>query len=927
MFTVAPKLRALTVILLAGSLGAGCGQPDEREALAAAQQMAERQEFSAAVVQLKSLLATNPDQSAARFQLGQVLMQMGDPRSAQLEFRKAKELRHPDALTVPAIADAMLATGPLDTLLEEFGKTVLDQPAAQAALKSTLAVALARQGKLAEAAQELVVATTAVPGFAPALLMQARLAIAVGKFSDADALVDQVLARDPKDASAWLLKGDLHVERLRGLDQAIEAYLKVISIDKRSVPAYSALIKAYIFKNDQAAADSSFAALRKAWPNHPHTRIAEARIALMKKNLPRARELLQVIVKGNSSDAQLLTLAGVVEARMDSLIAAEKLLTRAVSLEPEAGAARRALAEVYSRMGLPARAVEVLKPMLERKDADAGALALAAQAYMQQGDYARAEANYLRAAMAFPQDAELKTALALIQFAKGDPAAGLSQLERVSADDQGSVADLALISTLMQRGDSAQALQAVERLLKKQPSKPLGYDLRGRIQRKIGDDAAARASFEAALTHDRRYFQAASVLGAMDVEEGRPEAALKRFETMLGEDPKDTQVLFALADLAQRSGAPREQVRQYLDAARKAAPGESAPRIRLVDALLASRDFKQALDAAQETVASFPADPGALMALGQAQLMSGDARQAATSFAKAAALLPQSPAPWVRLAEVELANRNVPAALSNYVRALQINPRDPAAQKGMIDASSGSRQWRPARDLAKDLIKNRPKDAVGHEFAGDIEAAQKNWPAAAAAFRGGLDKLGGVTIAPKLHFSLVAAGQTGQAEAFVRDWRSRQPKDAVFVFYLGDTALSRNDFAAAQVLYLDVLKLQPKNVWALNNLAWLLAKQKKPGAEAYARQALAIAPNSSDLLDTLAFSLAQDGQFDKAIEVQKSAVQRAPAAGKYRVTLASIYLAQDKPALAREQIGLAVAADSRLATRSDVLEMRKQIGN
>src|SRR5206468_12744655 len=101
-----------------------------------------------------------------------------------------------------------------------------------------------------------------------------------------------------------------------------------------------------------------------------------------------------------------------------------------------------------------------------------------------------------------------------------------------------------------------------------------------------------------------------------------------------------------------------------------------------------------------------------------------------------------------------------------------------------------------------------------------------------------------------------------QARSFEADWRKNHPDDATFVFHLGDAALARKDYASAEAAYAAVLKMQPANAAACNNLAWLASVQNKPDALAYAEKANALVPNQPAFMDTLASVLAASGQVD-----------------------------------------------------------------
>ncbi|MBS0508125.1 MAG: tetratricopeptide repeat protein, partial [Proteobacteria bacterium] len=85
---------------------------------------------------------------------------------------------------------------------------------------------------------------------------------------------------------------------------------------------------------------------------------------------------------------------------------------------------------------------------------------------------------------------------------------GLASVQGVTAPDEGVVADMNLINTLLQQGKTDQALKAIDALQKKRPTDVVPPFLRGRALLQKGDKAGARQAMEQALQIDANYFPA-----------------------------------------------------------------------------------------------------------------------------------------------------------------------------------------------------------------------------------------------------------------------------------------------------------------------------------------------------------------------------------------------------------------------------------
>ena len=108
--------------LLLSLLLAACGGDKPEAMLASAKDYLAKNDSKAAVIQIKNALQSNPDLPEARFLLGTALLDSGDPVGAELELRKALELKHSQELVVPQLAKAMLAQGHAKKLTDEFAR-------------------------------------------------------------------------------------------------------------------------------------------------------------------------------------------------------------------------------------------------------------------------------------------------------------------------------------------------------------------------------------------------------------------------------------------------------------------------------------------------------------------------------------------------------------------------------------------------------------------------------------------------------------------------------------------------------------------------------------------------------------------------------------------------------------------------------------
>lgn len=917
-------LIALPIVLAAWAF-VGCTDESPEKRIASAKEYLQKNDTKAAVIEIKNALQANPESGEARFLLGSTLLKEGNPVAAEVELRKAQAAKYPDAQLVPELARAMLMLGQAKKVVDEFGQAQLGVPAADAKLQTLLAAAYGALGKPDQAQAALTAALAADPTYAEAQLISARQKAGARDIDGALSVVDGVIAREPGNADAWKLKGDILLYGKRLPDEAIAAYNKALASEPKSMAAHAAIFGLLLQQGKLEEAGKQLDELKKFAANSPQTRFFEAQLAYQKKDFKAAREIEQALLQQAPKNPRLLELAGVTELQLGAPAQAQIYLTRALQVAPELPMARRVLIATYLRLGQPAKALTELNTATGKDGVPPALYSLAGEVHLQNGDAKKAEEYFAKALKLDPDDARKRTALAITHLAAGKGEAAIDELQNIAESDTGATADLALISAHLRKKEFAQALAAIDKLQAKQPDKPLAANLRGRVLLAQKDTAGARKSFERALSIDPNYFAAAASLAALDLADKKPDDAKKRFEALLVQNPKNGQALLALAQLAANQKAPKEEIAALLGKAIDANPNDVAPRLMLVDLHLRGGDYKQALAVAQSAVTALPSSPELLGALGRTQQLSGDVNQAITSYGKLATMLPMSPQPHIRLAEAQVVSNSKTAAEQSLRKALEIDPQAVDAQRGLIMLLVDAKKYPEALTVARQIQVQRPKEAIGFALEGDVHVARKDFDSAVAAYSSGLRQVPAPVLAVKVHGSLLAAGKTAEAERYAATWLKTQPRDVVFLSYLGELNLARKDFLAAEKNYQAVLKVQPDNPVALNNLAWVTQKTGGTGALAMAQRANELAPNQPAFMDTLAMLLAGEKDYAGATALLDKALTLQPSNASIRMNLAKVYISAGDKASARTQLDSLAKLGDKFPDQAEVSSMLKSL--
>ncbi|GAB1389543.1 hypothetical protein MASR1M6_17240 [Rubrivivax sp.] len=915
----------LLAFVVAGTLLTGCTAEAPEDILASARGYQAEGKTAEAEIELKRLLERNAEASEARLMLGKLLLARDDGAGAEVELQRALSAGAQESEVLPSLARAMLMIGKPRQVIDAYGSKHLTEPAAQAELQTAVAAAYWHFDQREKAAQAINAALRTAPGSAVAAIEKARMAALGGDIEGALRLLDGVLAREPANADAgsakayllWLAKGDSAA--------ALAALKAVLGAHPGHIPSLAGTVSIQFQQGEAKAARAAFETLKKVAPANPETTFFEAQFAFVDGDLPRTREFLDLLLKHFPEHTRALELAAATEYRLGQDISAQAYAARALKLQPGLALARQIMARSLLRMGSPDQALQALTPLLQGTAGDAKSLALAGEILLQMGDARRADEAFKRAVAIAPKDTGLRTLAALARLQGGQAEIATRELEALAAGDPSAQADQALVSARIAAGDWVGAGKAIDTMAAKLPGRPLPDLLRGQVLVAQRDAAGARRSFEAALAKDAKYFPAVAALASFEVATGKPQNARQRVKAYLDAVPRHEQAILLLASIPADDGTPARDAAQILVDAVREDPKSVRLQLALIERHIRNADTASALNAAQAAATALPNEPAILRALAQAQLGAGQSRQASATMYQLTALLPGDASLQMGLAEALLAEKNRDGAEAALKKALEIDRELGEAHRALAMLAFQDGDAEKALAIAREMQKRKPESALGHATEGDIQARRRNWAAAAPAYRKALDQSDASEAAIKLHTAYRALGRSADATTLAAEWEKKRPKDPAFRFYLGDLATNKGDFADAETQYRAVLSTQPANAMAMNNIAWLLQKQGKPGALAMAERANATMPNRAPILDTLAGIQAAAGKVGQAVETQSAAVSAEPRDPDLKLRLARYQLDAGQRDDARQTLKLLTELGAGYPKQAEVRSLLKSL--
>ncbi len=253
-----------------------------------------------------------------------------------------------------------------------------------------------------------------------------------------------------------------------------------------------------------------------------------------------------------------------------------------------------------------------------------------------------------------------------------------------------------------------------------------------------------------------------------------------------------------------------------------------------------------------------------------------------------------------RLGKIALEIGDVNKSLEHYKAALQAKPESPENQFNMGFLLIYVKQFDQAVPFLLEAIRLKPEygealSNLGTAYSqlGDLTAAEK-------AFRGAME-LKGVGAQACFNYALILSqtGRRSEAIPYLHQAIQKDPNFDTPYYELVSYYFSTRQFPEAKKVLADAVIQFPNNTRFLSTQAKLLSQCQdesvRDGKKAieYALQAMPLTGNNNPtVMANLASAYAEDGQFEKAIEVSDAAIRLAEASRN--ASLANLIRAQQE---------------------------------
>jgi len=368
-----------------------------------------------------------------------------------------------------------------------------------------------------------------------------------------------------------------------------------------------------------------------------------------------------------------------------------------------------------------------------------------------------------------------------------------------------------------------------------------------------------------------------------------------------------------------------EQARLQFQEALRIKPTYLPAKSLLAELLLNVGEFPKAVQAADEILKVVPKDANARLIRTMSLIRMGERDTARTELTAMLAQNPKSNDARYQIALMDFIEKRYKDAEGNFstLRAAS----DPRGYGGLLECKMAQKDFTGATELVEDQLKQNPQQPELLRQLAEIKLQTGNADDAAIQYQQVVQKTPSEGSYMRLGEIQRQAGRLDLALASFQKAKELNPADPTPVLEIAVTYDASGRADQARKGYEEVLKMQPDNGVALNNLAYAKADQGVDLDQAltFAERARQKRPNDPDVTDTIGLIYLRKNLNDESIRVLREIVSRMPTNAMYHVHYAMALMQKGDRTAARTELDAAAKYSVTDKEKARVRELRTKI--
>ena len=410
-------------------------------------------QMDAAEASLKDALSLNPEDPAVNRALAGVYLNVGRTADAERHLLTTVRVAN-DAPSRLTLADYYLFSGRPDQALKVLAP-LADHPDTFAVGKAKMGLVELATGHVDKAAALVEEVLAREPRNAPALALKVHILLARHQINEALATSDAALNADPSLLQAYFARA--RALRAKGdLEQARRALDEVIRRDSGAVEALLELSDLHLTRGETDTAIEFARQAVRANPTYLSSRLALLRALLVRADdLPRASAEVKQLLVMYPNQPEPYVASGTVAMLQKDRSAARRAFERALEIQPQSIDALQQLVALDIQDKHPQEALLAVTAALKRAPDSPRLLFVAAEAYRALGDPAKTEETLKRVILVNPSNLDAYDALARLYLSQRRVSEARAEFMRLAERQPKEVGPATMVARLYDYDNNA----------------------------------------------------------------------------------------------------------------------------------------------------------------------------------------------------------------------------------------------------------------------------------------------------------------------------------------------------------------------------------------------------------------------------------------------------------------------------------------
>ena len=734
--------------------------------------------------------------------------------------------------------------------------------------------------------------------------------------------------RDPKVRKQKYMdsgNGYMKQEKYR---EAIIEYANAVKIDPTDANAHYLLAQGYMKAQIWNGAFAELTRTIEIQPGLLPAQLDLGNLYLAGRKNTEARQKAQLILNKDPKNGGAYALLANIEASEQHSDEALKQMQKAIDSDPKNSQFYLNLALLQANQKDFAAAEASAKKSLALKSTE-DAHQFLGTIYAQQQRWPDAEQEFKASIAAAPNSMPARVRLANLYLAQQKPEVAEQVIAQAKKDlGKDSRTYTVLADFYLGRGQVDKALAEFAAVSKEHP-KDLAVKKRyAEVLLLTNHDADAQRITDEILKNNSKDLEGLLFRSSLQLKQGKPSDAVQGLQLAVKADATNAFAHYLLGQAFRANGENERAIPELKEAVRLN-PRLILAQRALAETAIAKGDVDGLAAASESLIQNAPDAPDGYLNRAAAEFARKQPDKAEADLQKAIQVAPQNPTAYVRLGFFRASQKKMPEAEKYFEQALSVAPASDEALRPLIALYLSQKQPDKAMARVKAQIEKSPNTAAFYVILGTLQAQAKDYVGAQASLHKAIDldknNMEAFAILGQVQ---VAAGSLDDAIKSWEVWMQKNPKDVRPYIMISGLEQTRNNWQKAQQMLQKAMEIDPNNVIAANNLAYILLEHggNVDVALTLAQTARRQAPDSPNIADTLGYAYYRKGIYGSSIDLFEEAAKKQPENASVQYHLGFAYEKASKNAQAKQHLENALKLDPKSSDADAAKRLLQQIG-